>query len=152
MTHSLTMTNWKHLGTDTFFVQFCAENFFLFLLPLHAFFAVWDVNVVPLADIILYLVVCRGQKLALNRHIVVMVFKFLCRTLPWKFEFQKALFCCNVFVLSLRALAQIVFPVPFILTVRKTRTTDVYVVHCVIAVLSQGRTFHCLHAVKTKNM
>lgn len=34
--------------------------------------------------------------------------------------------------------------------------TDVYVVHCVIAVLSQGRTFagmhDCLHAVKTKNV
>lgn len=31
------------------------------------------------------------------------------------------------------------FPVPFMLTLRKTRMTDVYVVHCVINVLSQGR-------------
>lgn len=30
--------------------------------------------------------------------------------------------------------------------------TDVYVVHCVIAVLSQDKTFDCLHAVKTKNV
>lgn len=50
----------------------------LYRLPL----VVLDVNIMPLEDVMLYLVVCRGQKLGLNRHNAIMVVEFLCSALP----------------------------------------------------------------------